>query len=284
MNNADNVTYFEARKWASFRVKGNSNIDMYDMDFILRHRAHLSATQLLIDYQHKMPNDLWHTFQEDISKLIAGMPPQYIVGQAAFYGLTLTVGPAVLIPRVETEELVDWILAETQQKSGQLSVLDIGTGSGAIALALKKERSQWQMTASDVSDAALQVAKSNADRLSLKVKFINSDVFEQIDSQFDVIVSNPPYISHSETNYMDQSVIHNEPDLALYAEENGLAIYKQIAAGAAAHLKPGGRLFVEIGFHQEDAVVAIFSEAMPTATISVKHDAAGHQRMVQVRK
>ncbi|WP_340147143.1 peptide chain release factor N(5)-glutamine methyltransferase [Lentilactobacillus rapi] len=258
MNNSNNVTYFEARKWASFRVKGTSNIDMYDVDFILRHRAHLSATQLLINYQHKMPNDLWQTFQEDISQLIAGMPPQYIVGQADFYGLTLTVSPAVLIPRVETEELVDWILAETQQESGQLSVLDIGTGSGAIALALKKQRSQWQMTASDISNAALQVAKSNADQLNLKVKFINSDVFEQIDSQFDVIVSNPPYISHSETNYMDQSVIHNEPDLALYAEENGLAIYKRIAAGAAAHLKPGGRLFVEIGFHQESAVVAIF--------------------------
>ncbi|EHO48109.1 peptide chain release factor N(5)-glutamine methyltransferase [Lentilactobacillus kisonensis] len=285
MNNQKNVTYFEARKWASFRIKDSLDLDMYDVDFILEHRSQLSATGLLINYQRQMPDNLWQQFQQDIAQLLAGIPPQYIVGEANFYGLSITVTPAVLIPRIETEELIDWILAETSaQHCMPLSVLDIGTGSGAIALALKKQCPTWHVSGSDISQAALRVAADNAKRLGLPIKFIQSDVFDKIESQFDMIVSNPPYISHHEQVDMDKRVIENEPALALYADDDGLAIYKRIANDVQSHLAVGGSLFMEIGFHQEQAVVAIFRRAMPRATIKVKHDVAGHQRMIQVRK
>ncbi|GHP14330.1 release factor glutamine methyltransferase [Lentilactobacillus fungorum] len=283
MNNQ--VTFFEARKWASFRIKNQSELDMYDVDFILQHRSRFSATDLLIHYQQIMPAQLWRQFQADIEALLAGMPPQYIVHMAEFYGLSLMVNPAVLIPRIETEELVDWILNETSlQARDRLRILDIGTGSGAIALALKKQRPNWQVVASDISRQALSVAQTNAARLNVKIDFVESDVFEQISGQFDLIVSNPPYISTKETPYMDHRVLEHEPKLALYAAEDGLAIYKQLALGASQHLKSGGRLFIEIGFHQEQAVSRIFHRAMPAAQISTKHDTAGHQRMIQVRK
>ncbi|MEE8824083.1 release factor glutamine methyltransferase [Lentilactobacillus sunkii] len=282
MNNQTKMTYFEARKWASFRVKDASDIDMYDVDFLLEKLFNLSATELLIKYQSRMPDDQWQQFQSAVGKLMAGVPPQYIVGKADFYGLTLTVTPDVLIPRVETEELVDWVLSENSKND--LKVLDIGTGSGAIAIALKKFRSQWNVTASDISEKAIEVAKDNALANKTAINFVLSDVFDSITGGFDIIVSNPPYIAKDEQAYMDRSVINNEPDLALYAEDEGLAVYRKIAEDLKDHLNTSGKLYMEIGFKQESAVSGIFKRAISTAQVIPKHDVAGHQRMIQVKK
>ncbi|GAA2974294.1 peptide chain release factor N(5)-glutamine methyltransferase [Lentilactobacillus parakefiri] len=282
MNNPQNVTYFEARKWASFRIKDAGDVDMYDVDFLLEQLFDLSAADLLIHYQARMPNERWQVFQDAIHQLLKGIPPQYIAGKADFYGLSLKVTPAVLIPRVETEELVDWILNDNPDAN--LKVLDIGTGSGAIAIALKHFRPHWQIVASDISSAAIEVARQNATANQTRIQFALSDVFEDIHDSFDIIVSNPPYIAKDEQPYMDRRVIAHEPDLALYAENQGLAIYKQIAAGTSSHLTSSGRLYLEIGFHQEAAVTTIFKAAMPTAHVIAKHDASGHQRMIQVKK
>lgn len=282
MNNPQNVTYFEARKWASFRIKDAGDVDMYDVDFLLEQLFDLSAADLLIHYQARMPNERWQVFQDAIHQLLKGIPPQYIAGKADFYGLSLKVTPAVLIPRVETEELVDWILNDNPDAN--LKVLDIGTGSGTIAIALKHFRPHWQIVASDISSAAIEVARQNATANQTRIQFALSDVFEDIHDSFDIIVSNPPYIAKDEQPYMDRRVIAHEPDLALYAENQGLAIYKQIAAGTSSHLTSSGRLYLEIGFHQEAAVTTIFKAAMPTAHVIAKHDASGHQRMIQVKK
>ncbi|AFS00032.1 peptide chain release factor N(5)-glutamine methyltransferase [Lentilactobacillus buchneri] len=282
MNNQENVTYFEARKWASFRIKESNDIDMYDVDFLLEKLFKMSATDLLIHYHTQMPDKQWQVFQDAIGQLLKGVPPQYIVGEADFYGLSLKVTPDVLIPRVETEELVDWILAENSDS--ELKVLDIGTGSGAIAIALKHSRPHWQVFASDISLPAIEVARQNAIANHTAIHFMASDVFAAIDESFDVIVSNPPYIAKDEQTYMDASVIKSEPDLALYAKDQGLAIYKQIAADAESHLTSKGRLYLEIGFQQQSAVTEIFQAAMPNARVIAKHDVSGHQRMIQVKK
>lgn len=283
MKNENNkVTYFEARKWASFRIKDSSELDMYDIDFLLEKLFNLSSTDLMINYQSQMPGKQWERFQEAVEQLISGVPPQYIVGKADFYGLTLKVTPDVLIPRVETEELVDWVLADNSDQP--MNVLDIGTGSGAIAIAVKKNRPHWQVTASDISPEAIEVAKQNAKLNHTDIEFVISDVFAKIPQSFDLIVSNPPYIAKDEQPYMDKSVIDNEPNLALYAEDEGLAIYKQIAGGVEHHLNPHGKLYLEIGFRQQAAVSNIFAQTMPGAVVVPKHDVAGNQRMIQVKK
>ncbi len=283
MNKPNEPTYFEARKWASFRVKDNKQIDDSDIDFILEKRNNFSLTQLLANYRQKMPEKKWVEFQSDVNQLVSGMSPQYIVGVADFYGYEYQVNRDVLIPRIETEETIDWIIDETSKVfADPLKVLDIGTGSGVIAITLKKFRPNWQLFASDISSAALKVAENNAKRLKAEVKFIQSDVFQNISGKFDLIVSNPPYIAEDEKKYMDKSVIQNEPKIALFAGNEGLAVYQAIAKDLSAHLNQGGRAFFEIGFQQEEAVINIFKQSSPNFQVLKRHDTAGNQRMIQV--
>ena len=278
-------TYFEARKWASFRIQNLTQVDMTAIDFLLEKQLGLTTVELLSHYRDVMTAEQWQKFQVNVDQLVSGKPVQYIVGQADFYGLTLAVTPAVLIPRVETEELIDWVLTETAgYQNDPLRVLDIGTGSGAIAIALKKNRPNWQVTASDISDGALKVAEKNACRLQTSITFIQSDLFQNLTGSFDLIVSNPPYIAISEKSEMDASVIENEPAIALFAPQNGLAIYQRLAHEADRYLTSAGRLFLEIGFRQQAQVENIFHTSMPAATVIAKHDVAGHERMIEIKK
>lgn len=207
-------------------------------------------------------------------------PPQYIVGWAEFCDLKLAVDERVLIPRPETEELVQMILAENEQD--KRAVLDIGTGTGAIALALAQKRKQWDITASDLSEKALELAQLNAKTHQLSLNFILSDVFENIPGQYDIIVSNPPYIAFDETYEMDQSVIRFEPDSALFAEKQGLAIYQKIAEAAHQFLKPQGRIYLEIGYKQGQAVKDLFEKAFPAKKVCVHRDIFEKDRMISV--
>ena len=207
-------------------------------------------------------------------------PPQYIVGWAEFCDLKLAVDERVLIPRPETEELVQMILAENEQDTR--AVLDIGTGTGAIALALAQKRKQWDITASDLSEKALELAQLNAKTHQLSLNFILSDVFENIPGQYDIIVSNPPYIAFDETYEMDQSVIRFEPDSALFAEKQGLAIYQKIAEAAHQFLKPQGRIYLEIGYKQGQAVKDLFEKAFPAKKVCVHRDIFEKDRMISV--
>ena len=185
-----------------------------------------------------------------------------------------------MIPRPETEELVDWCLKSEPREA--LAVTDIGTGSGAIAISLKLERPTWQVTAVDISTAALAVARENARHLKAEVEFVTSDVLRQVTQPQDVIISNPPYISSSEWELMDQSVREFEPKTALFAGNNGLAIYQQIALQSQTCLKPAGQIFLEIGFQQGPAVKEIFQNAFPQKKVCVKKDLLGNDRMVRV--
>ena len=194
--------------------------------------------------------------------------------------MQLKVDERVLIPRPETEELVELILAENLKDN--LKVLDIGTGSGAIALALAKNRLDWSVTASDISEDALELATENANAQNLNLSFIKSDCFSEISSKYDIIVSNPPYISREDQEEVGLNVLHSEPHLALFADEDGLAIYRRIAEDSKDFLNDGGKIYLEIGYKQGQSVPALFMENLPEKRVRTLKDQFGQDRMVVI--
>lgn len=241
-----------------------------------------SFTQLVQNYREPLTAQDLATYERQVVRVCAGEPAQYVLGHAPFYGREFRVTPATLIPRQETEELVEWILETTTDTA--IRVLDVGTGSGAIALSLAAERPDWQLTATDISVAAVQVAQTNAQRLNVDVTFKVGDLLAPVMGQrFDIIVSNPPYIDRTELPEMDESVKRFEPQNALFAANHGLAFYQRFAAELRDYLVPGGQFFAEIGYRQGPAVREIFQTALPTATVTIKADIDGHDRMVRVQ-
>ncbi|MDI9635621.1 peptide chain release factor N(5)-glutamine methyltransferase [Kamptonema cortianum] len=185
-------------------------------------------------------------------------PLAYIVGYREFYGRVFNVDPRVLIPRQETEILVERVLLWLNETGRDRNVLDIGTGSGCVGLTIKAERPLTDVTLSDISMGAIQVAYSNAERLGLDVKIVESDLYEAFEgASFDVIVCNPPYVSHADD--LDPEVREYEPTIALYAEAGGVGIYRRLASEFAGYLDCNA-LVLEIGLGQEEMVAAIFTE------------------------
>ena len=211
-----------------------------------------------------------------------GEPVAYLTGVREFHGLPLAVSPAVLIPRPETETLVELAL-EWLPEDRALRVLDLGTGSGAIALALARARPRAAVTATDASVAALAVARANAQRLALaNVTFVAADWYDGVgDARFDLIASNPPYVALGDP-HLAEGDVRFEPASALVAGHDGLAALRVIVGNARAHLAPGGALVVEHGFDQSDAVTALLRTA-GFAGITVRRDLAGIPRVAAGR-
>lgn len=275
-----NMTYLEALRWASLRIQSKA-LDESAANYLMLALNNMDQTHLLMAYREPMPAAAFSRFQEAIAQYVQGTPPQYIVGTADFYGRSFTVTDQVLIPRQETEELVEWVLDTVPATPA--SVLDVGTGSGAIGLTLKAERPDWQVTLTDISDGAAKVAQENAARLHSAVSIQVGDLLQPVSGQsFDVVVSNPPYIDPAEVSVMDDDVVKNEPHLALFAAHKGLAIYERLAQQLADKVVTTSDLFVEIGYQQGPDVKRIFEAAFPTATVTIKQDIAGHDRMVHV--
>lgn len=219
-----------------------------------------------------------------INRIKAGEPVQYVTGVADFYGIQLKVSPAVLIPRPETEELVEWALEENAP-GGPLQVLDIGTGSGCIALAIKHQRPEWSVEALDVSEAALAIAKENAESLGLNITFHSEDVLDPAlefpGGYFDILVSNPPYIPPSEKKVMGASTLAHEPDLALFVpEEDPLLFYGRTLELGQLSLRPNGRLYVETNEFNTELVAKLFKR-FGYREIETRRDLQGKPRMVR---
>lgn len=250
------------------------------LSFVYRSLKNLSFTDFIFAIQQEITPDEKEFVESIYKQLVAHVPAQYIIGQAEFYGMELKVDERVLIPRPETEELVELILTENAKPNQ--SVLDIGTGSGAIALALAKNRPDWLVTASDISPDALNLASENASLQDLKISFKKSDCFAEIAENYDIIVSNPPYISRADESEVGLNVLHSEPHLALFAEEDGLAIYRKIAQEAKNHLREGGKIYLEIGYKQGHSVPALFRKYLPEKRVRTLKDQFGQDRMVVV--
>ncbi|KRN79214.1 hypothetical protein IV52_GL000621 [Fructilactobacillus lindneri DSM 20690 = JCM 11027] len=258
-----------------------NNLEANGARYLMLDQMNWDETNLLLHYRQHLSESEQKTFETHVHRLLLGEPAQYITGNAYFYGFPFYVNQNVLIPRPETEELVEWILRDHLEP--QLKVLDIGTGSGAIAITLKKHRPNWKITASDISSSALQVAKQNAELNGVSINFQASDLFKQIKSQnFDVIVSNPPYISTDEVKYMDQSVIQYEPQQALFAQHEGLLLYERLADSAKSYLVNNGDLYLEIGFQQGKAVKSLLERSNSFAKIELQKDLAEHDRMIKM--
>lgn len=221
-------------------------------------------------------------YKSGIQKLIEGYPLQYITNHQEFMKLDFYVNENVLIPRADTEITVEEVISYCKEKEN-LKILDLCTGSGAIAVSLGKYINNCEVTAVDISDKALNIAKKNALNNNVKnIKFVLSDLFENIEEKFDIIVSNPPYIKKEVILTLDEEV-KKEPILALDGGIDGLDFYRRIIEEAPKYLKEDGAIFLEIGYDQKDDVINIIKQTNQYKDISYKKDLAGNDRMIQVK-
>ena len=233
------------------------------------------------------PADVVEQLPEYLHQLLLRKPVQYLLKEAWFYKYSFFVSPAVLIPRPETEELVEWIIQENKLNAEMknISILDIGTGSGCIAITMKKELSKANVTAIDVSADALIVARENAQRLNTTIQFEQIDFLNEKEwsklGQFDIIVSNPPYIADQEESFIAVHVKEYEPHLALFVPDTDpLLFYKAIANFATTHLNENGSVSVEINQLLGKETKAVFEQA-GFSNVQLKKDISGNERMIR---
>lgn len=276
----ESYTYYEVLQRASSFLSMKNQPTMI-AEWLLRERLDWSKTALVQHYKERMPLSEQKQFYLDMQEFLKGRPVQQIIGHEWFFNRKFKVTPSTLIPRPETEEWLDRVLTNIPNKP--LSILDIGTGTGVLSITMKLERPLTTVTATDISAEALTVAFENAQTLKADIELIKGDLFEPVKGKlFDVILSNPPYISEEERQVMDQSVIDFEPEIALFAENDGLDIYYQLAEQLQMHLKPGACAFFEIGYRQGEKVVEIFKNSMPTAKIELWQDFSQLDRVVAI--
>lgn len=258
-----------------------------EAQILLAHVLKCSKVDLLVRYDQQ-PADAERTrFRELIQRRVAGWPVAYLVGTRDFYLLSFEVTPAVLVPRPETETLVLEALGYLKPLAAP-AVLDLGTGSGCIAISIAHQKKDARVTAVDVSPDALAVAARNAIRhgVAERIEFLKGDLFAPLEpgSAFDLIVSNPPYIAPDEFPSLAPDVRDHEPRVALEGGSDGLAFYRRIAAGVGPYLKPGGRLLMEIGYTQDESVRAILGQEQGLEVGPTIKDMCGHSRVVVAKK
>ncbi|GEP74458.1 peptide chain release factor N(5)-glutamine methyltransferase [Weissella thailandensis] len=271
------------REWGDWQLEPyihDQEERMAQIDYLLTGMMDWNYAQLGNNLNTVLEDEKRLRFMVAVRAIKGGQPVQYALGHAAFYGREFQVDRRVLIPRQETEELVEWVLKDHPSNTKQ-RVLDIGTGSGAIAVSLNAERTNWDVTGTDISTDALAVAKENAQLYAPAVQLVQSDLFTDVTGTFDIIVANPPYISRGEQSVMDESVVMFEPDVALYADDDGLALYKKMATDLLTFLKPGGAAYFEIGYQQGGKLVDLFG-TLPQVTVTLHQDLSGHDRMIKV--
>lgn len=276
---------YEALNWASSFLEEKQR-DENVGELLLRHFTGMSRAKLLSELREELKPEVWSAFKEAVYQHEQGVPVQYIIGSQEFYGREFAVNPSVLIPRPETEELIYGTLKRLNSMFGSqagLELADIGTGSGAISVTLKLENPSLNVTATDLSEAALETAMSNAAKLGAEIKFVKGDLLKpliQSGKKFDAIISNPPYIPVSDQASMSEVVTEHEPHLALFAEEDGLDLYRRFMDELPLVLKEKALVGFEIGFGQGEAVSDLLKQAFPGAKVEVVNDINGKDRMV----
>ena len=247
------IEYLTSRDVGSPRM----NAEMLLMFVVGCDRAHIYAHP-----ERELTGDEESRYTEVINERARGVPAQYIVGHQEFWGLDFIVSPSVLIPRPETEHLIETVLelSKTYTSQNTLKMIDVGTGSGAIALTLAKEFSRAEIHACDISAEALEIAKANAARLGFdSVQFHQSDVLGNVvrDATFDFVVSNPPYVALSEEDKVQDVVKKFEPRVAVFAGEHGLDVIRRLIPQAFEALRPGGWLLMEVGYSMSESVMVL---------------------------
>jgi release factor glutamine methyltransferase len=239
-----------------------------------------SRLELSLNGSEEINSEIRLKFLDALERLKNQEPIQYIIGTTEFYGLPYSVTPDTLIPRMETEELVEWIIQENTEKA---EILDIGTGTGCIAVTLAKHMKDSVVSALDVSTGALEVAVRNAKDNHVSVQFIEADILSisQLPSQYDIIVSNPPYVRNLEKKKMHDNVLRFEPPTALFVSDSDpLKFYRSIAKLAKTHLKEGGSLFFEINEYLSKEMVPMLKE-YGFGDIELRRDFRGRDRFIK---
>lgn len=276
------MTYFELWKWGEKRL-ADAGIAEASLDarYLLLEAFEMDMAHFLLKEQEQVPATEGRTreYSDAIQARAARVPLQYLTGKQDFMGLTFHVDERVLIPRQDTETLVELVLKENTDKKAR--ILDLCTGSGCIAVSLAVLGGYRKVDAVDISKDALAAAEENGTRLGGKVRFLKSDLFSALDPEkkYDVITSNPPYIPTEVLNGLEPEVKDYEPRMALDGSEDGLAFYRRIAVAAPAFLRAGGRIYLEIGYDQGAAVEELLWNNGFARTRVVK-DAAGRDRVV----
>ncbi len=245
-------------------LEAATQIQRRDAELLLAHTLYQQRTWLLAHPEAELTPQQRDTFESLINRRASGEPLQYLTGTQEFFGLDFRVTPAVLIPRPETEHLVEAVLAWSQSQNKALRILDIGTGSGAIAIALAANQPSAEIIATDISPTALALASNNAVHLGFsdRIRFLESDLFSALDTdegEFDAIVSNPPYIPITDVLTLQREVVDHEPHTALFAGDEGLDIYHRLLPAARTRLREGGLLALEIGFGQSNALTQLLA-------------------------
>ena len=260
-----NWTILELLRWTTEHfAKLGIETARLDAECLLAHALGVDRLRLYVDFDKPLAPEERAGFRELVRKRAeTRVPVAQLVGRREFWSLSLAVTPDVLTPRPETETLVEAALELAPGVDSELAILDVGTGSGAIALALASERPKARVTATDVSAAALAVAAGNAERLELagRVRFVQGDLFTPVAGErFDLVVSNPPYLAN-EPGVVRAPELAHEPEQALYAREQGLAVLRALAQNVAAHLNPGGAAAFEVSPEQGERVAHWCREA-----------------------
>jgi len=279
---------YEALNWASSFLKEYSR-DANAGELLLQHILQMSRSQLFASLRDELSDDAFTAFEKAIKQHAEGMPIQYIIGSEEFYGRTFLVNEEVLIPRPETEELVYHMLRKIQSmfpEDKEVHVVDVGTGSGAIAITMKLEEPRLRVTATDIASPSLQVAKRNAQALEADVQFIQGDLlqpFIEAGQQFDVLLSNPPYIPDADRMEMSEVVTEHEPHRALFAGVDGLDFYRRFMEELPSVMRIPGLIGFEVGAGQGERVAELLRGAFSQAEVSVEYDINGKDRMVFAR-
>jgi release factor glutamine methyltransferase len=273
---------YEVLKWASLFLEKN-NRETRVAELLLQHHLGVSKTQFYANMREAISESIVETFEADIKKHVeTGVPIQHLIGHEIFYGRKFSVNPHVLIPRPETEELVLHVI-NSAPKDKPITIVDIGTGSGIIAITLALELPHATVYAIDISREALDTAKENAEELQANVTFLQGDFLEPFIEQnlkADIVVSNPPYIAEAERPELSDTVVNHDPELALFAEDNGLAAYKQIVTRLPEVTKPVSMAAFEIGHLQGEAVKTLLQENFPESRVNILKDISGKDRIV----
>ena len=259
-----------------------------EAELLLQHALGFSRAQLYQHLRDEMPPDKRAAYHDLVWRRLCGEPTPYIIGRADFYDIELAVTPVAAIPRPETELLVEEALAlagKRLQGTPSLTIVDVGTGCGAIALALATHLPAAQIIATDISPAALALAQGNAERLGLAsaVRFLCGDLLAPLEQPVGIVVANLPYVRSAEWQGLPVEIRCHEPREALDGGPDGLRVIERLLRQAPAYLCPGAALLLEIGYDQGPAVVALASEVFPEAAVEVKKDLASLDRLAVIQ-
>ena len=266
-------------------VAGSDEADL-EAELLLGHSLGLDRVHLYQRLSDELNAEQEQRYQRLLDRRCNHEPTAYILGHREFYGLDFEVTPAAIIPRPETEGLVELVIEHARlRRSGGLSLVDVGVGCGAIAVVLARELPDAEITAVDISRPALDLARRNAEHhgVAARIVFLHGDLLEPLDQRADVIVANLPYVSSAELEASPPEIRDHEPRLGLDGGPDGLRLIERLLRQAPAHLNPGGALFLEIGDTQGAAASALARDCFPQATVAVKPDLAGLDRVLVVR-